>query len=187
MNNSARTKFTPEEDSLLVNYVQIFGMKSWKAIALLMPGRSMRQCRERWKYFLSPDSNNHNQWTAEEDDLLIWQYQEIGPQWSKMAPLFKGRSGVSLKNRYQLLQRNNFLVLSENDNETTPEPTSCSSSEDENGVSLKTKPIVSQSTSKSSTPEFPEPVQQSPIEVVPFNKRSIDFPCSIGQLGLMFN
>ena len=130
-----RNKFTPDEDKLLKYYVNLLGTKSWKQISYLMPNRTMRQCRERWKYFLSPDSSNSNQWSVEEDDLLISQYQELGPQWSKMAHLFKGRSGVSLKNRFHLLERNNFVVMS--DNESTPDVTS--SSDDESGFTLKTR------------------------------------------------
>ena len=135
-NSSSRTKFSKEEDETLVRLVNLFGSKSWKQIAQLMPNRTMRQCRERWKYFLAPDSSNHNPWTVEEDDLLITQYQELGSQWSKMAQLFKGRSGVSLKNRFHLLQRNNFVVA--DDIESTPEASS-SSDEETSGMALKTR------------------------------------------------
>ncbi|OHT14721.1 Myb-like DNA-binding domain containing protein [Tritrichomonas foetus] len=100
-----KCKFTNEEDQKLLHFVQEFGSKNWKEIANRMPGRSIRQCRERYKYFLSPESSNRNSWSFEEDNLLIQKHQEIGPHWSKIVPYFTGRSDVSLKNRFHLLMR----------------------------------------------------------------------------------
>jgi myb proto-oncogene protein len=40
--------WTADEDKKLKNAVRAHGGKNWKAIAALVPGRTKRQCRERW-------------------------------------------------------------------------------------------------------------------------------------------
>lgn len=97
--HNSRKKFSAEEDELLKKLVEKFGCKKWESIALEMPGRTGRQCRDRYKNYLVPGFFN-GQWTQEEDDLLKQKYHEIGPQWSKMTKFIVGRSANSLKNRW---------------------------------------------------------------------------------------
>lgn len=94
-----RKKFTTEEDEHLKQLVEKYGCKKWEMIATEMPGRTGRQCRDRYRNYLVPGYFN-GQWTQEEDDLLSARYQEMGPQWSKMTLFFPGRSANSLKNRW---------------------------------------------------------------------------------------
>lgn len=97
--SSIRKKFTAAEDELLKQLVEKFGTKKWESIAECMPGRTGRQCRDRYRNYLIPGFFN-GQWTAEEDRLLLVKYKELGHQWSKMVPFFTGRSANSLKNRW---------------------------------------------------------------------------------------
>ena len=94
-----KCKFTPEEDKILVSVVEKLGAKKWKLIATFIPGRTARQCRDRYANYLRPNLN-FDQWTPEEDSLLLQQYYQHGPKWSKICKLFKGRSSSSLKNRW---------------------------------------------------------------------------------------
>ena len=64
-----------------------------------MEGRSTRQCRERYKTYLSPQILNAP-WTPQDDQFLIEKYQEIGPRWAEIARLFKNRSDNNIKNRW---------------------------------------------------------------------------------------
>lgn len=105
--SSKKRKFSVEEDEQLEKLVEKFGTKNWVLIAEKMKNRNVRQCRERWKYFLSPSVSNKTTWEEEEDKLLLEQVSKIGPHWSKIAKLFKSRSDVAIKNRYRSLQRNN--------------------------------------------------------------------------------
>lgn len=91
--------FSIEEDDMLINLVKEYGDKSWRTISKHMPNRSTRQCRERYRNYLSPEIKN-GPWTAEEDLLLEQKYLEYGPKWATIAHFFKTRSDVNIKNRW---------------------------------------------------------------------------------------
>ena len=96
---NSRKKFSSEEDKRLKELVELHGAKNWDKIAELMPGRTGRQCRDRYRNYLIPGFFN-GQWSQEEDNLLREKFKEFGPQWAKMTPFFHGRSANSLKNRW---------------------------------------------------------------------------------------
>lgn len=48
MQNIKRKKFSPEEDEQLKKLVEKMGSKKWGNIAKFMPGRTGRQCRDRY-------------------------------------------------------------------------------------------------------------------------------------------
>ena len=91
--------FTEEEDMKLKALVEQYGEKDWQLISQYMPGRTSRQCRERYTSYLMPNLVVRP-WTQEEDNLLILKLQEIGPKWTQMVPFFKGRSNSHIKNRW---------------------------------------------------------------------------------------
>ncbi|OHT10718.1 Myb-like DNA-binding domain containing protein [Tritrichomonas foetus] len=94
-----KKKFTPEEDAILLKLVDKIGAKKWDTIALSMPGRKGRQCRDRYMNYLSPEVKNDG-WTADEDLLLIQKVQEYGTKWSKIRKFFERRTASALKNRW---------------------------------------------------------------------------------------
>jgi hypothetical protein len=69
-----------------------------------MQGRTTRQCRERWRYYLHP-SINRTAWTEAEDRLLLQKYNELGAKWSHIVPFFHLRTDVDLKNRFKRIYR----------------------------------------------------------------------------------
>ena len=93
--------FSVLEDATLLNLVSIYGIGRWKDIANLIPGRTERQCRERYKTYLAPGIRN-DPWTQEEDNLLVQKVNEIGPKWAEIAKFFNGRTDNSVKNRYNI-------------------------------------------------------------------------------------
>jgi hypothetical protein len=99
-----KVKFASAEDRLLSNAVRMFGCANWHRIANLIPGRSARQCRERWTNYLNPDLFN-GEWTADDDRMLLARYDEIGPKWVVIAQFFPGRSKNSVRNRLLQLRR----------------------------------------------------------------------------------
>lgn len=103
-----RRAFTPEEDFHLTRLIEIYGAKQWDILAQNMEGRDARQCRERWKSFLSPDLVN-GPWTAKEDLLLFELHDRLGPKWSAFKQFFPGRSDYNIKNRWKKFQRQNEM------------------------------------------------------------------------------
>lgn len=97
-------KFTQKEDIQLIELVHKFGDSDWFLIASFMKNRNVRQCHERWKNYLSPYVSNAP-WTPEEDMYLCSKVQEIGPKWTKIAPFFRARTDINVKNRWMTLMR----------------------------------------------------------------------------------
>lgn len=102
-----KMRFTEEEDEILINFVNIYGEKSWKKIASYMPNRNTKQVRERYSNYLKPNINR-DPWTKEEDKLLKEKYEEYGPRWLFIKKFFKERTEVNIKNRFVYLIRNGF-------------------------------------------------------------------------------
>lgn len=98
------SKFTAEDDDRLKELVAEYGDNAWLKIAELMPGRNSRQCRERWMNYLSP-SLNTQEWTTEEDTLLIQKQKELGTSWVRISKFFEGRTDQMCKNRFFMLKR----------------------------------------------------------------------------------
>ena len=99
-----RSKFTPEEDNILKQLVNVIGTNDWQSIARHMKGRNSRQCRDRWQNYLSPDVVN-GPWTDEEEELLVQKYNEFGPSWKLIATFFPTRTDINIKSRWHLRER----------------------------------------------------------------------------------
>jgi hypothetical protein len=91
--------FSPDEDSRLRFLVERYGQDDWRLISHEMHSRSPRQCRERYKNYLSPEISTRP-WAESEDTLLRQKYREMGPRWARMSGFFVGRSDVACKNRW---------------------------------------------------------------------------------------
>ena len=100
----SRQKFSAEEDELLLSLVKKYGTQNWKCVMLGMQGRTARQCRERFKYYLEPTLNKDT-WTEAEDRILMAKFHEVGPKWARIASFLQNRTPIDLKNRFHLLQR----------------------------------------------------------------------------------
>ena len=96
---SLRHKFSKTEDETLRRLVAQHGEASWAIVAACMENRTARQCRERFKNYLSPTIKN-GPWTPEEEALLERKYKEFGPKWAKIALCFEQRSDVNVKNHW---------------------------------------------------------------------------------------
>lgn len=105
MQNSAldarkdRKFFTSNEDELLKMIAWRYGAKNWILIASMIPGKTARQCRDRYMNYLAPGLC-HSEWTVEEDDLLKKLYKEHGPKWSLISKQLPNRSPINVKNRW---------------------------------------------------------------------------------------
>jgi len=99
-----RIMFSEEENTKIKTLVEKFGTDSWKMVADNLPGRTARQCRERWKNYLAPEINK-KPWKSDEDILLFRKFQEIGPQWVLMSSFFTKRTQNAIKNRWNTIIR----------------------------------------------------------------------------------
>jgi hypothetical protein len=107
--------FTPKADAQLTELVRKYGTDSWNVVAAGMPGKSVRQCRDRWNNYLSPDVNQ-SLWTEEEDKVVLREYRNLGEQWRLIAIFLPGRTGPAIRNRWTvLMNRNNRAGQSDSD------------------------------------------------------------------------
>ena len=94
--------WTPQEDASLRRRVKVFGAKKWSVIAVLIPGRVGKQCRERWLNHLCGEVNKEP-WDSAEDRVLCAHQKRLGNKWSQISKLMNGRSENAVKNRFNSL------------------------------------------------------------------------------------
>jgi hypothetical protein len=73
----------------------------------MVPGRTGKQCRERWIGQLCPNITKGN-WGPDEDAILIRNHAVHGNKWTAIAQNLPGRSAISVKNRWNWLLRHNL-------------------------------------------------------------------------------
>lgn len=93
-----RDNWKPEEDAQLIALYQQYGQQ-WSKIASLMKNRTGKRVRERYLNILRPDIN-HEDWTKEEEKLLIELGEKYGTKWSKIASHLPGRTEIQVKNKF---------------------------------------------------------------------------------------
>lgn len=86
-----------------VSSYSILNLK-WSLVAKAVPGRSGKQCRERYLNHLTPNIKLKN-WSPVEDAAIFRLYATDGSKWSMMSKLIKGRTDNGIKNRYHHLKR----------------------------------------------------------------------------------
>lgn len=122
--------WTKEEDEALLASVKSLGdYPAWVKVAESVPGRSPKQCRERWHLNLDPSIQDPSvvPWTNEEDEMIIALQRKMGNQWANISGELKLEIGLhrtenAVKNRFKSLQRlrekmwtekeDDFLILS---------------------------------------------------------------------------
>jgi hypothetical protein len=90
--------------------VSQFGASCWAHVCLGMPGRTARQCRDRWNHYLS-SANPDEPWSADEDDLLVQKIEEIGRKWMQLAKFFPSRTDLEVMRRWGELFRERRQLL----------------------------------------------------------------------------
>ena len=102
-NNYSRRMFTCEEDEKLKELVKKYE-NDWQKISKEMKDRNIRQCKERYNHYLSPNIK-HSEWNLEEDLKLIEIVEEVGKKWKVFEQYFPGRTEIDIRNRFHVLFR----------------------------------------------------------------------------------
>ncbi|KAJ3437680.1 myb protein [Anaeramoeba flamelloides] len=102
VNGIRKGPWQKEEDKQLCQAIEKNGSFVWKQIALFVPSRTPKQCRERWIHQLDPELF-HGDWTQEEDDKILENRKIIGNKWSIIQKQLPRRSSNAIKNRYYSL------------------------------------------------------------------------------------
>ncbi|RHY22149.1 hypothetical protein DYB32_010422 [Aphanomyces invadans] len=93
-----------EEDKMLEDLVKQ-STNNWGQIAEQIPGRTPKQCRERWRNHLDP-SINKGPYAEDEDALILANQARLGNKWSQIAQMLPGRTEDSVKIRWKSLKQN---------------------------------------------------------------------------------
>jgi hypothetical protein len=92
-----------QEDQLLHHLVHK-GFKNWGKLSKYVPGRTSKQCRERWCQHLDP-SLLKTEFTIEEDSQLLLLHSKMGNKWAAIARELPGRTENNVKIRFKALMR----------------------------------------------------------------------------------
>jgi hypothetical protein len=103
--NGREGKWTPVEDSKLKDAVQTHGGKDWVTISALVPGRTKKQCNNRWHNTLDPSialtAGRDGKWTSDEDRKLKNAVQTLGDKdWDAISALVPGRTRKQCNQRW---------------------------------------------------------------------------------------
>lgn len=95
--------WTGDEDSLL-RVLVARGPKNWGEVAVQIPGRTAKQCRERWCNHLDPRIKKGG-WTPLEDEALVEAQAYLGKKWAQISKYLPGRTENAVKIRWKSLTR----------------------------------------------------------------------------------
>jgi hypothetical protein len=99
-------KWTEDEDKTLKDAVEKHGGKNFEAVSLMVPGRTKKQCTNRWYNALDPSveraTGRTDVWAIEDDNKLRDAVERHGEEnWKPIAALLPGRTKTQCCSRWQ--------------------------------------------------------------------------------------
>lgn len=111
MSKKNRTRFTQEEDDMIISFVERNGLK-FEELSHLFPHRTPKQIRERYSRFLKPWVDR-TELTIEESQLLFDSVRLIGRRFALISKkYFPKRNPKQLQNQFDKLTRQSSVQKS---------------------------------------------------------------------------
>lgn len=111
--------WTPEEDIILVSYIQEHGPGNWRAVptntGLL---RCSKSCRLRWTNYLRPGIKRGN-FTEHEEKMIIHLQALLGNRWAAIASYLPQRTDNDIKNYWNTHLKKKLKKLQGHDDHCT--------------------------------------------------------------------
>ena len=92
------------------DHVKQHGAAKWAALAATLPGRTNKQCNQRWTKTLDT-TIKRGPWTASEDKILIEAYKKNGNKWVEISKLIDGRTDKQCQDRWSTREFQKKLKL----------------------------------------------------------------------------
>lgn len=109
--------WTPEEDIILVSYIQEHGPGNWRAVptntGLL---RCSKSCRLRWTNYLRPGIRRGN-FTEHEEKMIIHLQALLGNRWAAIASYLPQRTDNDIKNYWNTHLKKKLGKINQEDGE----------------------------------------------------------------------
>ncbi|KAK8502942.1 hypothetical protein V6N13_100241 [Hibiscus sabdariffa] len=101
----------PEEDEILINYINKHGHGSWRSLPKLAGLRRCgKSCRLRWTNYLRPDIKR-GPFTVDEEKLVIQLHAILGNRWAAIASQLPGRTDNEIKNLWNTHLKKRLLRM----------------------------------------------------------------------------